>query len=371
MKTPICDLFGIETPIFAFSHCRDVVVEVSKAGGFGVLGASGFSAEQLERELRWIDEHIGGKPYGIDLLMPGSYEQVAPEKKLHPGELRFPERHVAFLDALADEANLPPLRAEQRDEILERELAHINMTPEEGLELFEIALNHPVKLVVSALGPPPRDLVDRAHQRGMKVGALVGSPAHVAIQLERGVDVIVAQGSEAGGHTGSISSMVLWPQVVDAAGSTPVLAAGGIGGGRQIAAALALGAQGAWCGSIWLGTAESELTSELKQRLFETPAEGAVQTRGMTGKPCRVNRSLFTDAWSRPDAPEPLKMPMQSMVTSEFRARAARGGAIAYQSYPVGQIVGAMNQPTSVRSVMRDMLEELAATFERITELGA
>lgn len=366
MKTPICDLFGIEIPIFAFSHCRDVVVEVSKAGGMGVLGVAGFSADQLKRELRWIDEHIGGRPYGIDILMPGSYEQVTPQKKLNPAELRFPERHLAFLQALAERAGLPPLPAEQKDEIIERELAHINMTPEEGTELFEIALDHPIKLVVSALGPPPRDLVERAHARGVKVGAMVGSAAHVPVQLERGVDIIVAQGSEAGGHTGTVSSIVLWPQVADAAGATPVLAAGGVGGGRQIAAALALGAQGVWCGSIWLGSAESELSADMKQRLFETPAEGAVQTRSMTGKPCRVNRSLFTDAWTKPDAPEPLKMPLQSMVTAEFRERATRAGAMEYMSYPVGQIVGTMTGPTSVRSIMREMFEELAAALERI-----
>lgn len=369
MKTPICELFGIETPIFAFSHCRDVVVEVSKAGGMGVLGVSGFSAEQLERELRWIDDHIGGKPYGIDILMPGSYEAVADQKKIDASEIRFPEGHVAFLNALAEAAHLPPLPEEQKRKIIEHELAHINMTPQEGAELFEIALSHPIKLVVSALGPPPKEMVDRAHSRGILVGALVGSAAHVPVQLERGVDVIVAQGTEAGGHTGTISSMVLWPQVVDAAGGIPVLAAGGVGSGRHIAAAFALGTQGVWCGSVWLGAAESELSADMKQRLFETRAEDAIQTRCMTGKPCRVNRSLYTDAWSAPGAPSPLKLPLQPMLSAEFRERVTRAGATQYMTYPVGQVVGTMSAPTDVRTILRDMLEELATTFERLDEL--
>lgn len=367
MKTKACQLLDIELPIFAFSHCRDVVVEVSRAGGMGVLGVVGFTPEQLKEELTWIDAHIEGKPYGIDILIPGNYERSS----ISTDELlkRIPEQHWTFMAEYYQSNHIPELPSNIKDELLQKEYARLNMTPETSDKLIDIALEHPVKLIVNALGAPPKEKVDMLHARGIKVGSLIGKPEHAKAQIAAGVDIIVAQGSEAGGHTGSISSMVLWPQIVDAVAPVPVLAAGGIGGGRQMAAALALGAEGIWCGSIWLGTEQSELQPDMKQRLYQAKSEDAIQSRSMSGKPCRMLRSGFSDLWEGPNALKPLAMPLQTMLTMETRLRIDRAHTTEHMSYPVGQIVGDMKTETTVRQIFNDFLNDFIDANERINTL--
>jgi NAD(P)H-dependent flavin oxidoreductase YrpB (nitropropane dioxygenase family) len=367
MKTALTEMFGIETPIFAFSHCRDVVVEVSKAGGLGVLGVGYYTAEQLERELRWIDDHIGGLPYGVDLLMPNKADDEVQSRKIAVEDL--PREQVEFLRALLDEAGIP--RLPEGDNVLSEEISRITMTKAESLACLETALTHPIKLVVNALGTPPRAMVDRVHGMGIKVGSLVGKVEHALAQRDAGVDMIVAQGSEAGGHTGTISSMILWPQVVDAVAPIPVLGAGGIGRGRQMAAALALGCEGIWCGSIWLGTKQSDLLPEMKERLYAAKAEEAVQSRSRTGKPARLLKSKLTEAWEQPGAPKFLGMPWQTMVNTEPRLRIERARDKDFLTCPVGQIVGDMKDEQTVRQVVYDLLTEFADSSERLAELLA
>lgn len=370
MRTRLTEMFGIELPLFAFSHCRDVVVEVSKAGGMGVLGALNFDAEQLERELAWIDAHIDGKPYGVDVVMPNRYEKIAPSQ-VDPSflEAQIPAANTEFMTRLCDDAGIPRLPEGEGQRLVREKRAGIMLTPGESMKLLEVALKHPVKLVVNALGTPPKDLVDDLHARGIKVGSLVGKLEHAREQLAAGVDILVAQGSEAGGHTGSISSMVLWPQVIDAAGDAPVLAAGGIGRGRQMAAALAMGAEGVWTGSIWLGTAQSELEPAMKQRLFEAGSEQAIQSRALTGKPARMLRSRFVDAWQQPGAPKTLPMPLQTLSTVESLLRINRANAHEFMTYPVGQIVGDMTHERHVRDVVREIMEDLLEATERLTRV--
>lgn len=368
MKTRATELLGIDLPIFAFSHCRDVVAAVSQAGGMGVLGVANFTAEQLEQELTWIDAHVGNKTYGVDLLIPNTYQAVG-RKNTDLNKL-LPATQREFVTRICDEAGLPPLHAGEAEMLMQEEFRYINMTPEEGNVLIDIALRHPkVTLVVNALGTPPKEKVAELHARGIKVGSLIGKPEHAKAQLEAGVDLLVAQGMEAGGHTGQITSMVLWPQVVDLAGDVPVLAAGGIGRGRQMAAALALGADGIWCGSIWLATAQSELDPLIKQRMFDAKSEDAVQTKAITGKPCRALKSEYTEAWLKPGAPATLPMPLQSLVGTEARTRAKRGEASPWLTWPVGQIVGDMTQETSVREVVQGLLEEFLDATERLQQL--
>jgi len=364
-------MLGCEVPIFAFSHCRDVVVEVTKAGGFGVLGASSFTPAQLEMELKWIDDHVGAKSYGLDIVVPGKYSKEAEQ---HEGRLDalIPPEHKAFMDKILDDAKLPQLppgEAERiHDEILE---IGRNRTPSGGMRLVQVALKHPqVKLLVSALGEPRADVVSLLHENGILVGALCGKPAHALRNIEAGVDVLIAQGTEAGGHTGDISTMVLVPQVVEAAlGRVPVLAAGGITRGSQVAAALALGADGVWCGTLWLGTRESELEPFEKEVMFAAKSEDAVRRRCWTGKPVRMIKSQLSEAWEQPDAPKPLQAPLQAVLYNPAHARVVRAQRKEMYSHAVGQAVGDLKEETSVKDVMYKLQLEYAQAVERMSGL--
>lgn len=366
MNNDVCRMFGIEIPVFGFSHCRNVVSEISRAGGLGCLGTAYYTPEQLEMELRWIDEQVGDKPYGVNLLLPQKYETVGPTR---PSFDALPEEHVRWQRALLDAAGIPELPASERDELMQRELAQLHMTPEHADELIDVALRHRnVKLAVSALGSPPKPLLERFRAAGVKVGAMTGAVEHAIRHKENGLDLVIAQGTEAAGHTGVVSSMVLWPAVVDAVAPIPVLAAGGIGRGRQMAAAFALGAQGIWCGSIWHGTRESDLTDEMKGLLYKARAGDAVQTRSKTGKPGRMLRSRYTEAWVAPGAPPTLPMPWQSVLNIEARLRIDRARALDHMTCPVGQIVGDITHESSVRQRIYDILDEFAETMSVLPE---
>jgi len=363
MKTKLTEMFDIELPIFAFSHCRDVVVEVSKAGGFGVLGCAYLSPEQLKQELIWIDDHIDGKPYGIDLLMPGKYTKLE-VPRLTIDDL--PAEQMDYLRQWCDDAGVPRLPDDLRDELIQAELDKMQFTPDQAQGLLDVALEHPIKAVVNALGAPDKEMVDDLHARGIKVGALIGKVEHTKRQLAAGVDMIIAAGYEAGGHSGQIASMILWPQIVDAVAPVPVLAAGGIGRGKQMAAAMALGVEGIWCGSIWLPTVESEVMPEIKERFFAAKADDAIQTRARSGKPVRMLRSRLTDAWEQDDAPPFLNIPFQTGVMVESRLRVERAKVKDFLTYPVGQIVGDMTGETTVRQVIYELLDEFADAVERL-----
>ncbi len=366
MKTKICQLLNIELPIFAFSHCRDVVVEVSKAGGFGVLGVSYISPDQLEAELKWIDEHIDGKPYGIDILMPKNYTEVS-DKPIGPDDL--PQEQVAFIGKFLDDAGVPRLPEDDDNKLLRDDLARVQITRNQVVGLLDIALKHPIAAVINALGAPPKEMVDRLHGLGIKVGSLVGKVQHAYSQKEAGVDFVVAQGSEAGGHTGTISSMILWPQVIDAISPIPVLAAGGISGGRQMAAAMSMGASGVWCGSIWLGTRESELMTEMKERFYEASSDDAIQSRVRSGKPVRLLRSPMTEAWEQADCPGYLSIPYQTLVMRGPQLRVERAKRKDLMYYPVGQVVGNMREETSCKQIIYDMMSEFIESTEQLNGL--
>lgn len=367
MRTPVCDMFGIEFPIFAFSHCRDVVAAVSRAGGFGVLGALAFTPEELEIELAWIDDHVEGRPYGVDLVMPANYVgKGGPQPDEHELRAMIPQEHWDYVDSILAEYDVPPLPADYN----ERARAAGLGVDDQATRAVEVALTHPIKLLVNALGPPPKEVVDTAHQHGVLVAALVGSRRHAEKQVEQGVDVIVAQGTEAGGHTGDISTMVLVPEVVDAVGpDIPVLAAGGIGTGRQIAAGLALGAQGAWTGSIWLSVAEANTPPEALENILAADSRSTVRSRAMTGKPARQLRTAWTEAWERDGAPKTLPMPLQGILFGEMARRVSRAHSRELSGFPVGQIVGRMNRIRPTHEVMFDLVEEWIATTERMAAL--
>ena len=372
MQTPICKRLGCELPIFAFSHCRDVIVEVTKAGGFGVLGAATFSPEQLEAELRWIDQHVEGRSYGVDVIIPTQYDKEA-EASLDDLEKLIPQEHRDFMEKILTEAGVPPLPPGERERI-QKEIVEGrgNMTPDGARRLLQVAYQHPqVTMVVSALGSPPPDVIEELRSRKILIGAMCGKAEHAARHKAAGVEVIVAQGTEAGGHTGEIATMVLVPQVVEACGdSVAVLAAGGIARGSQIAASLALGAQGVWCGTVWLGTRESELDPFEKEVLFETRTEDAVRRKARTGKTVRMIKSKLSEAWEQPGAPKYLPTPLQGILYNEAHARVVRARRKDLYSFPAGQVVGMINEESSVREVMYRMQLEYLEAVERLNKLS-
>jgi NAD(P)H-dependent flavin oxidoreductase YrpB (nitropropane dioxygenase family) len=370
MRTELCEKLGIEFPIFAFTHCRDVVAAVSNAGGIGVLGAVGFSAEQLEVELEWIDEHVGDKPYGVDIVIPGKYSgqgELDADKLEEQLRAAIPAQHRQFAAQLLEDHGVPPLPdGEQARELL-------GWTAATAGPQVETALAHEkVKLVANALGTPPADVIKEIQESGRLVGALCGSVKHALSHQQAGVDFIIAQGSEGGGHTGDIGSVVLWPEVIDAVAPLPVLAAGGIGSGRQMAAALALGAQGAWTGSIWLAVQEAEAPPAQMQSYFDASSRDTVRSRSFTGKPCRMLRNDWTEAWEQPDTPDPLGMPLQFMVTADAVSRVNRYAKVAQDVgfNPVGQVVGSMNEARPVRDVIVTFVEEYLDAVERLQHLA-
>jgi NAD(P)H-dependent flavin oxidoreductase YrpB (nitropropane dioxygenase family) len=372
MKTPICEQLGIEFPLFAFSHCRDVVAAVTNAGGFGVLGALAFEPDRLEIELDWIDEQVNGKPYGVDFAMPAKYIGKGGGEDATPEHLAamIPDEYREFVSRVLDDAGIPPLPAdlEQRT----RKAAGLNVDAE-GPGQIEVCLAHPnVKMIVNALGPPPAYVIERAHAAGLLVGALCGSRQHAERNVAIGVDVLVAQGTEAGGHCGEISTMVLVPQIVDAVGpDIPVLAAGGIADGRQMAAAMALGAQGAWTGSVWLLTTEADMYPEVTENLLAATSSDAIRSRVMTGKPARQLRTKWTAAWEQPDAPAPLPMPLQGLLYGEAAARFVRVHDKGFAGHPVGQIVGSIDKVRPARQVVLEMVEQWITAVERLDSLMA
>jgi NAD(P)H-dependent flavin oxidoreductase YrpB (nitropropane dioxygenase family) len=365
MRTELCDEFGIEYPIFAFTHCRDVVAAVSRAGGLGVLGAVGFSPEQLEIELDWIDEHVDGKPYGVDTVMPQKIVDVhgeSPEDMLEQIRGMIDANHWKYVDELMEKFDLPPLPEGQEPHGV------LGWTDDVAQRHVDVALAHPIKLIANALGSPPKEVIDRAHEHGVKVAALAGKAVHAQRHVNNGVDIIIAQGYEAGGHTGEIATMVLVPEVVDAVAPVPVLAAGGIGSGRQIAAGLALGAQGVWLGSLWLTTAEGGSSPAVLQSYLDATSADTVRSRCYTGKPARMVRNAWTDAWLPENGPGALGMPLQNILTSEANARIMRSGRTDLAFAPVGQIVGRMNDVRPVRDVIFQLVEEYIETVERLDQ---
>jgi NAD(P)H-dependent flavin oxidoreductase YrpB (nitropropane dioxygenase family) len=364
MRTAVCDLFGIEYPIFAFTRSAAVVAEVSKAGGLGVLGAIAFTPDDLADELVWLDENVDGHPYGVDVVLPA---KIAEGTKFDL-ESMIPAGHREWVNDLLARHGVPQLpEGEEASDVLS------NFSMDRSREHADIALSHPIKLLANALGPPPPDAIEAAHAKGVLIGALCGTAEHARRQADAGCDFIVAQGTEAGGHTGAISTMVLIPEVVAAVGDVPVLAAGGIGSGMQAAAAIALGAQGVWTGSIWLTVQEADTQPALVEKLLHAEAGDTVRTRAMTGKTARLLRTTYTDAWDAPESPGALPMPLQFILTAEAQSRLYRfaeqhDGARELVTSPVGQIVGAMNEVHPAREVVQRFVREFDDAAARLSK---
>ncbi|TXS52500.1 nitronate monooxygenase [Streptomyces sp. uw30] len=364
MQTELSKKLGVEHAIFGFTPFPAVAAAISRAGGFGVLGAVRYTApDDLKRDLDWVEAHIDGRPYGLDVVMPAKKVEGVSEADV---EAMIPEGHRQFIrDTLAKYA-VPELAA--------GEVSGWRITgwmEQVARTQLDVAFDYPIKLLANALGSPPADVVERAHDRGVLVAALAGSARHARKHQEAGIDIVVAQGYEAGGHTGEIASMVLTPEVVDAVDPLPVLAAGGIGSGQQVAAAFSLGAQGVWLGSIWLTTTEADLhSSALTAKLLAAGSGDTVRSRALTGKPARQLRTEWTDAWDDPDGPGTLPMPLQGLLVAEAVSRIQKYEVEPLLGTPVGQIVGRMNSERSVQAVFDDLTRGFERAVDRINRIA-
>ena len=370
MKT-IQELCGVDFPLFAFSHCRDVVAAVSRAGGFGVLGGVAFTPDTLDVELKWIDEHCDGKPYGVDVLLPEK-QAAAPDDTLAQIVSTIPQEHRDFVQKLLVDAGIDfTMREGGRDAIN-------SLSPIVAEQLIDIAFSHPIRLVASALGPAPKWMIERGRKQGVAVAGLVGAKEHAVRQVNAGVDILVAQGTEAGGHCGEVSTLVVVPEVVRTVREirdVPVLAAGGIMTGAQMAGCMAMGAAGVWTGSVWLATPESEVSETFRQKLVAASSRDTIRSKARTGKPSRQLRSAWHEAWEGPQSPGSLPLPLMSILsTPAFSSidRAADAGnpkARELVSYWVGQGVGLIDSVKTCAQVVQDFMEEYAEAVERLPTL--
>ena len=364
----IRNLVGAEFPLFAFSHCRDVVAAVSRAGGFGVLGGSSFTPEILEEELRWIDDHVDGKPYGVDILIPEN-QTIDVDLDIDKLLAMVPDRHVDFARKVLTDHGI----GVAREDVLER--ITVTTLPEVGEALMDVAFRHPIRLMVNALGIAPPSMIERSRRHGVPVGALVGAKEHAIRQVNAGVDLLVAQGGEAGGHCGEVSTLVLVPEVLNAIKpirDVPVLAAGGIMNGAQMAGCMAMGAAGVWTGSVWLATTEAETSETFKRKMVAASSRDTIRSKTRTGKPSRQLRSAWHDAWDGPESPGALPMPLMALISIPSFARidkAADGGNAQAQelvSYWVGQGVGLIDSVRSASGVVQSFKQEFADAVEAL-----
>ncbi len=369
MNSLICDLLDIEFPLIAFSHCRDVVVEVSKAGGFGVLGAARYNASTLEAELSWIDGHIDGKPYGVDLIAPTSMAVAEENEAAEDLKNRVPQEYFDFASGILERHDI-----DSSDVYANQYESDSFLTKNRATSIIDVAFDHPIKLIANALGVPPAYMIDMGKEKGVATAALIGTREHAIKQVEAGVNIVVASGTEAGGHCGDVSTLVLIPEVSSVLkdSGVPVVAAGGIVTGRQMAACMAMGAAGVWTGSVWLTCAESDTPPVLKEKMLRASSRETVRSRSRTGKHSRQLRSPWTDAWESNTAPKPLSMPLQSQVTENPLAKVTKLAEIGHEGARqlstswVGQGVGLMSSTQSAKAIVYDFMQDYLVASERL-----
>jgi NAD(P)H-dependent flavin oxidoreductase YrpB (nitropropane dioxygenase family) len=366
VRTSLCEVLGIEHPIVGFTPSEHVAAAISRAGGLGVLGCVRFNdPADVDAALTFMDENTDGRPYGVDVVMPAKVPAEGAELDLAK---LIPQGHKDWVEETLRKLGVPPLPADGQ-----KGSAVLGWLHSVARQHVEVALSHRPALIANALGSPPADVIRQAHDRNVKVAALAGKAEHARRHVANGVDIVVAQGYEAGGHTGEIATMVLVPEIVDAVGATaPVLAAGGIGSGRQIAAALALGAEGAWMGTAWLVTREYQITvamPAMHEALLRATSSDTTRARVYTGKPARLLANSWTRAWEEPGAPEPLPMPLQNVLVADAHQRLMNSGNPDVVPMPAGQIVGRLNEIRPVAEVLADLLRETGETLARLEGL--
>lgn len=357
LHTPLCDLLGIEVPILQAGMGRGVgsttsvemVAAVSNAGGLGCLGATGFSEEQLREQIARI-RALTSKPFGVDLLLPANLaDGDVPREGIREHVRRNHPQHWAMVMSLYERYGL------------DTTVQHPNewaISPTLMRRQAEVVVEEKVPVLVSALGDPGF-ISGAAHEAGMVVMGITGSPRNAARQVEAGCDVVIAQGTEAGGHTGTIATLALVPQIVDQVAPIPVVAAGGIADGRGVAAALALGAQGVWVGTAFLFSHEANLHQPQRDQLEQAEARDMIAGTSYTGKPSRIFQNEVAKAWKESGL-EPLPMPYQTVIMDDFNHAAEVAGVYQVIQNPGGQITGLLHGLRSSAEITRELAEGAA-----------
>lgn len=360
LRTPICDRLGIRHPIFGFSHSVDVVEAIARAGGFPVLGLARELPHEIPQILADVQRRLGDMPYGIDLMLPSGVPQAASIEALRDA---LPSAHRDFVQGLRERFEVKPPVKPSFFTTQVRSEALFN-------EQIEAVLASNCRGVATAIGLRA-DLIERAKARGKLTFSLVGSVRHARKAMDMGVEVLVAQGYDAGGHTGPVGTLSLLPQIIAVAGERPVLAAGGIGTGEQVLGTIAMGAQGAWLGTLWMAARENHTPAALLQRLVDSSSEDTLITRAHSGKPCRVVRSEWIDAWQQADAPAPLDMPLQQVLTGDVFASMHEHGDARLIYEAAGQSVFAIQGETTVAAQMAGLVSGMEQAWSRLERLRA
>ncbi len=349
MKTELCERFGIDIPIFGFSHAVEVVAAVTNAGGYGVYGATRRLAAEIADEVKAIRDAVEDRPFGLDLVIPDKVPERNDRAEL---EMKVPDAHRRFVEGLERKYSVPkPSAPGMRTRFIRsREI--------QDSQIAAVAESD-VNMVALGIGCPP-EVVELMKSKGKTTVALVGQERHAARALEAGVDLLVAQGYDAGGHTGQIGTFSLVPRIVQMAGAVPVLAAGGVATGRHIAAALALGAQGVWIGTAFLVTEEyrSHLSPGELDALLDAQAADTVISRAESGKPFRQTRSAWSEEWSTKEAPSPLSHPLHDVLVGDMLGAIIEHDIRPLQHYGAGQGIGWFDRLRPVSEVVNTLVRD-------------
>lgn len=356
LRTKLTDMLGIEYPVIAFTHCKDVVAAVINAGGFAVLGEAMHPPEAIAADIAWIRSRVGERPFGIDLVLPAS---VPPAGTLDELSARIPETHRAFAREIKEKWNVP----DPKGPVALHQWGGLNQAMARAQ--LEVLLEERVPVIASGLGNPAF-LLDAARARGIKVFGLVGKTRQARKEIEAGVDAVIAQGFDAAGHTGAMGTFSIVPEVAAIAGDTPVIAAGGVTTGRHLAAALCLGAAGVWTGTLWLASRESDVDMIVKEKLLAASAADTSWSKSISGMTMRVLECPWTEAWAKPEAPPVLPSPYQMLLSADYIQGANDHRRADLMTEAAGQGVGFVTSLKPARQILLDLVEEALETFERV-----
>ena len=355
LQTRLSKRLGIDHPIFGFAHEPAAVAAICHAGGFGVFGATRHTPEEIAHELAWIRQQVGQRPFGVNLVLPSGMPESNDRGAI---ETQLPEPHKAFVRAIEQKFAVPPAsRAGMRSRFVRSE--------EVAAQQLEAVLRSDVNLLACGIGSPV-DVIERAKADGKLVLALVGAPRHARSALSKPIDILVAQGYDAGAHTGTIGTFSLVPQIVDIAGDVPVLAAGGVATGRHVHAALAMGAQGVWMGTAWLTSTEHRMPDILLRKLLAAGSDDTVISRADSGKTLRQIRSAWSEEWAAPGAPAPLRMPYQDILVGDLLGAIDEHQVQPLMHSPAGQSIAYFNEVRSVADIMRGIVDEARASMQQL-----